>query len=211
MATIPASDVDLISYYPLPDISSVKDEKTGKVKWTVKLKDPGGTLVNNKEMNDWVTELKNDNEHNTTCCIQMSHAINMMFHLRDVSKMVGPMTSGREARANKKIANAAAANKFFYYIRSVNEMKDFLTETFEEGECISGEDGRKPVKYQDQVALITGRTGIRGLHGREPFGRRAHGDLDGSDFHQAIMKGFFSSLEKSAPVWFWEVRLDASS
>ena len=33
----------------------------------------------------------------------------------------------------------------------------------------------------------------------------------GSDFHQAIMKGFFSSLEKSAPVWFWEVRLDASS
>ena len=211
MATIPASDVDLISYYPTPDISKVTDEKTGKVKWTVKLKDPGGTLVNNKEMNDWVTELKNDNEHNTTCCIQMSHAINMMFHLRDVSKMVGPMTSGREARANKKIPNAAAANKFFYYIRSVNEMKDFLTETFEEGECISGEDGRKPAKYQDQVALITGRTGIVVFMGVN-HSAGVHTEIwNGSDFHQGIMKGFFSSLEKSAPVWFWEVRLDAPS
>jgi hypothetical protein len=29
----------------------------------------------------------------------------------------------------------------------------------------------------------------------------------GNDFHQDKMKGFFKSLELSAPVWFWEVRL----
>ena len=42
--SIPASDVDLISYYPTPTATSVKDEKTSKLTWTVKLKDPAGSL-----------------------------------------------------------------------------------------------------------------------------------------------------------------------
>jgi hypothetical protein len=159
-------------------------------------------------MNDWVTELKNENVNNTTCCIQMSHTINMMFHLRDPSLMVGPRSCRRD---NKKIANAAAANKFFYYLMAVDEMKDFLENTFEEGERISGADDNKPVKYQDQVALLKDRTGIVVFMGRnKPAG--VHTEIwTGSDFHQDKMKGFFKSLELSAPVWFWEVKLaDAS-
>ena len=158
-SAIPASDVDLVTYYPLPTATSVKDEKTNKLKWTVTLEDPGGTITNNKEMNKWVTELKNDNENNTTCCIQMSYAINMMFHLRDPSKMVG-LRSKSSWRDNMKIAVAAAANKYFYYIRAVNEMKAFLEETFEAGEQISGSDESKLIAYQDQVRLIKDRTGI---------------------------------------------------
>jgi len=177
---IPANDVDLISYYPLPTATNVKDNKTSKLTWTVTLTDPGGSLGNNKEMNDWVTELKNDNVDNTTCC---------------------------NWRPNKKIANAAAANKYFYYIRAVNEMKHFLEDTFEEGERISGDDDNKPIAYQDQVALLKGRTGIVVFMGRnKPSG--AHAEIwTGNDFHQAKMKGFFKSLELSAPVWFWEVGL----
>jgi hypothetical protein len=199
---IPANDVDLISYYPLPTATSVKNDKTSKLTWTVTLTDPGGSLSNNKEMNDWVTELKNDNVDNTTCCIQMSHTINMMFHLRDPAKMVGPNSNWR---ANKKIANAAAASKYFYYIRAVNEMKAFLEDTFEQGERISGDDDNKPIKYQDQVSLIKDRTGIVVFMGRNrPSG--VHTEIwTGNDFHQSKMKGFFKSLEQSAPVWFWEV------
>jgi hypothetical protein len=205
-SAIPASDVDLVTYYPLPTATSVKDEKTSKLKWTVTLEDPGGTITNNKEMNKWVTELKNDNEHNTTCCIQMSHAINMMFHLRDPSKMVG-LRSKSSWRDNMKIAVAAAANKYFYYIRAVNEMKAFLEETFEEGEKISGADENKPIAYQDQVSLIKGRTGIVVFMGRNKSSG-VHTEIwTGNDFHQSIMKGFFKSLEQSAPVWFWEVGL----
>jgi hypothetical protein len=96
--SIPASDVDLISYYPTPTATSVKDEKTSKLTWTVTLKDPAGSLNNNKEMNDWVTELKNDNVNKTTCCIQMSHTINMMFHLRDPSLMSGRGAAGATTR-----------------------------------------------------------------------------------------------------------------
>lgn len=204
--TIPANDVDLTTYYPTPTVTSVKDGKTGKVTWTVTLKDPGGSLSNNKEMNDWVTELKNDNENNTTCCIQMSHAINMMFHLRDPSRMVG-QTVTNNWRSNKKIAVPAAANKYFYYIRAVNEMKAFLEDMFEEGERISGDDDNKPISYRDQVSLLKGRTGIVVFMGRnKPAG--VHTEIwTGSDFHQSMMKGFFKSLELSAPVWFWEVRL----
>jgi Type VI secretion system (T6SS), amidase effector protein 4 len=200
--TIPASDVDLISYYPLPTATSVKNEKTSKLTWTVTLKDPGGSLSDNKEMNDWVTELKNGDANNTTCCIQMSHTINMMFHLRDPSKMVGPRSIRRD---NKKIAVAAAANKYFYYIGAVDEMKDFLEKKFEDGERISGGDDNKPIKYQDQVSAIKDRTGIVVFMGRnKPSG--VHTEIwTGNDFHQDKMKGFFKSLEQSAPVWFWEV------
>jgi len=205
-SAIPANDVDLVTYYPLPTPTSVTDKKTSKVTWTVTMKDPGGTLSNNKEMNDWVTELKNDDVNNTTCCIQMSHAINMMFHLRDSSKMVG-LRSRNSWRDNKKIAVAAAANKYFYYIRAVNEMKDFLEETFEEGEKISGDDDNKPIAYQDQVKLIKGRTGIVVFMGKNKSAG-VHTEIwTGNDFHQSMMKGFFKSLELSAPVWFWEVGL----
>jgi Type VI secretion system (T6SS), amidase effector protein 4 len=201
---IPASDVDLISYYPLPTATSVKDDKTSKLTWAVTLKDPAGSLSNNKEMNNWVTELKNADVNNTTCCIQMSHAINMMFHLRDPSNMVGSRSCRRD---NKKIANAAAANKYFYYLMAVDEMKYFLEHTFEDGERISGNDDSKPIAYQDQVALLKGRTGIVVFMGRnKPAG--VHTEIwTGNDFHQDKMKGFFKSLELSAPVWFWEVRL----
>jgi hypothetical protein len=204
MAAIPANDIDLITYYPIPTPTSVKDNKTSKLTWTVTMADPGGTLTNNKEMNDWVTELKNDDVNNTTCCIQMSHAINMMFHLRDPSSMVGPNSNWRP---NKKIANAAAANKYFYYIRAVNEMRAFLEDTFEPGEKISGDNDDKPTPYQDQVKLLKGRTGIVVFMGRnKPAG--VHTEIwTGNDFHQSMMKGFYKSLELSAPVWFWEVGL----
>jgi len=62
--------------------------------------------------------------------------------------------------------NAAAANKFFYYLMAVDEMKYFLEHTFEDGERISGNDDNKPVKYQDQVALLKDRTGIVVFMGR---------------------------------------------
>jgi hypothetical protein len=204
MSAIPANDVDLTTYYPIPTKTSVTDKNTSKVTWTVTLKDPGGSLVDNKKMNEWVTELQNADINNTTCCIQMSHAINMMFHLRDPSSMVGPNSNWR---ANKQIPNAAAANKYFYYIRAVNEMKHFLEDTFEEGEKISGNDDDKPTPYKDQVALLKGRTGIVVFMGRnKPAG--VHTEIwTGSDFHQSMMKGFFKSLELSAPVWFWEVGL----
>ena len=48
--------MSISSYYPTPTATSVKDEKTSKLTWTVTLKDPAGSLNNNKEMNDWVTE-----------------------------------------------------------------------------------------------------------------------------------------------------------
>jgi hypothetical protein len=204
MSEIPANDVDLLTYYPRFDETSAQGKNSNKLTWTVTLSDPGGTLSNNKEMNDWVTELKNDNASNTTCCIQMSHAINMMFHLRDPSNMVGPMSS---RRSNKQIAVAAAANKYFYYIRAVDEMKAFLEDKFEEGERISGNDDNNPVAYLDQVALLKGRTGIVVFMGKnKPAG--VHTEIwAGNNFHQPMMKGFFKSLELSAPVWFWEVRL----
>jgi hypothetical protein len=203
---ITANEVALTTYYPVPTVTSAANTRTGKVQWTVSLKDPGGSLSANKEMNDWVTELKNDNENNTTCCIQMSHAINMMFHLSDPSKMVGE-TIKNNWRSNKKIAVPAAANKYFYYIRAVNEMKAFLEETFEEGERISGDSDNTPRPYLEQVALLRGRTGIVVFMGQgKPAG--VHTEIWARDnFHQSMMKGFFKSLELSAPVWFWEVGL----
>ena len=201
---IPANDVDLTTYYPIPTATSENDTRTNKLKWTVTLKDPGGSLKDNAEMNKWVTELKNDDVNNTTCCIQMSHAINMMFHLRDPSKMVGLRSNWRD---NKKIAVPSAANKYFYYIRAVNEMKAFLEDTFDEGERISGDDDAKPLPYPDQVAQIKGRKGIVVFMGRNRVAG-VHTEIwTGNDFHQSMMKGFFASLVQSAPVWFWEVRL----
>jgi hypothetical protein len=86
-------------------------------------------------------------------------------------------------------------------------LKHFLEDTFEEGERISGDDDNTPIGYQDQVALLKGRTAIVVFMGRnKPAG--VHTEIwTGNDFHQAKMKGFFKSLELSAPEWFWEVRL----
>ena len=85
-------------------------------------------------------------------------------------------------------------------------MKHFLEDTFEDGERISGNNDSKPAAYQDQVALLKGRTGIVVFMGNNPAG--VHTEIwTGNDFHQPMMKGFFKSLELSAPVWFWEVGL----
>jgi hypothetical protein len=53
--------------------------------------------------------------------MQMSHAINMAFVTRDVSKLVGP--NSVRPRPNDKATIARASNTEFYYLASVDEMK----------------------------------------------------------------------------------------
>ena len=90
---IPIRLDSFLNYYPLvtkTPVTTKVGSKTIVNKTLVKLKDPGGSL--DKELDGWATENFNQNASYTTCCIQMSHAINMVFHTADTTKMVGLRT-----------------------------------------------------------------------------------------------------------------------
>ena len=112
-----------VNNYPLFYKTAVNTKAGPKI--DLKLKDPGGSLAG--ELDGWVTGLINENINYTTCCIQMSHAINMSFHIIDVTKMVGIQSYRRKTRGFKI---GSVATKEFHYLASVDEMKEFLNTTF---------------------------------------------------------------------------------
>ncbi len=61
--------------YPLFSKSTITPKAGSRI--DLKLKDPGGSLAG--ELDGWVTDLINEDINYTTCCIQMSHAINESF------------------------------------------------------------------------------------------------------------------------------------
>ncbi|MGZ5912774.1 MAG: hypothetical protein ACXWLB_23085, partial [Reyranella sp.] len=128
---IPVRFDTFLTYYPTVS-KSVVTTKAGS-KTLVTLKDLGGSL--DKELDGWATENINMNANYTTCCIQMSHAINMSFHTSDPTKMIGPQTT--RPRPTHGVAIKSVANMVFRYVASVDEMKGFLTDTFGDGEEIS--------------------------------------------------------------------------
>jgi hypothetical protein len=83
---IPVSWYNFVDYYPL--VTKTTEVTKGVSQAIVKLRDPRGSL--NGELDGWATGLFNQNPNYMTCCMQMSHAINMAFVTRDVSKLVGP-------------------------------------------------------------------------------------------------------------------------
>ena len=143
------------AYYPLVTQTSRTVGTPPTVKYTVTMSDPGGSL--GSELDNWVTELKNLDPSYTTCCIQMSHAINMSFHTTDPKRMVGMKSYRRQTR---KFKIQAAANKEFHYIASVDEMKRFLDDTFEEGVEIKS---KKDIEEQPGIVVFMG-TAFAGIH-----------------------------------------------
>jgi hypothetical protein len=193
---IPVKPSSFLTYYPL--VTSTVVGTPPKTKVAVSLKDPGGSLQG--ELNNWVSELKNENPNYTTCCIQMSHAINMAFHMADPSKMVGARSVRRKTRAFKI---AAAANKEFHYLASVDEMKAFLDSTFDEGEEISRRADGKPASPQEAKSFVQDRPGIVVFMKHQAWG--FHTEVwTGSDWHQNWMKGRMGPFGW-APVWFWDM------
>jgi hypothetical protein len=177
---IPVSWYNFVDYYPL----FTKTTAGGKI--VLKLKDPGGSLKG--ELDNWVTGLINENPTYTTCCIQMSHAINMAFNRSDVTKMVGSQSYRRPTRA---FQIAGVANKTFHYIASVDEMKEFLNDKFKQGVEITSR------------ADIADKPGIVVFMGNQTYG--IHTEIwTGDNFHQTFMKGNFVALTKPK-VWFWSL------
>jgi hypothetical protein len=187
-----------LAYYPIVTQTSATVGTPPKVKYTVTMSDPGGSL--GSELNGWVTELKNMDVNYTTCCIQMSHAINMSFHTIDPKKMVGIKSYRRQTRGFKI---ASVANKEFHYIASVDEMKEFLDTTFGGGEEISSRGDGKVASLAEAQASVQGRPGIVVFMNNQSWG--FHTEVwTGTDWHQGWMKG------KTAPfgwrrVWFWDM------
>jgi hypothetical protein len=186
---IPVRLDTFLTYYPLFIQSTVATKVGTKAttKIILKLKDPGGSLKG--ELDGWVTELINENPNYTTCCIQMTHAINMVFHTSDPTKMVGTQTNRPRPTHAAKIA--AAANKEFRYIASVDEMKGFLDDTFREGIEISS---RKDIDDQPGIVVFMGNQ-TYGIHTEV---------WTGDDFHQGFMKKNFAALGRPR-VWFWSL------
>ena len=150
------------------------------------MKDPGGSLAG--ELDGWVTGLINENINYTTCCIQMSHAINMAFMHKDQTKMVGPQSYRRRTNG---FAIRSAANMTFRYIAAVDEMKDFLDNTFEEGVEITSK------------ADIEDKPGIVVFMGNQTYG--IHTEIwTGDNFNQGFMRNNFAALTRPR-VWFWSV------
>jgi Type VI secretion system (T6SS), amidase effector protein 4 len=150
---IPVSWYNFVDYYPLFTKTNVATKAGNKV--VVKLKDPRGSL--NGELDGWVSELFNENVNYTTCCIQMSHALNMAFVNSDVSKMVG----AHSVRRNSHSATVArAGNREFQYLAAVDEMKAFLDDTFEPGRKITS---RKDIEDQPGIVVFMG-TSPWGVH-----------------------------------------------
>jgi len=178
---IPVSWYDFVDYYPLFYLSKTK---TAPPKIILKLKDPSASLAG--ELDDWVTGLINESPSYTTCCIQMSHAINMAFYRKDASKMVGLKTYRRKTRGFKI---KSIGNQEFHYVPSVDEMKKFLEEKFGAGLEIKSKDD------------INGTPGIIVFMSGLPYG--LHTEVwTGDNFHQAWMRGNFNSL-KRPKVFFW--------
>ena len=117
---IPVRIDSFVNNYPLFYKTPINTKAGPRI--DLKLKDPGGSLAG--ELDGWVTGLINENINYTTCCIQMSHAINMSFLRKDRSKMVGQTTS--RGRATRSFAIRSVASETFRYIASVDEMKGFL-------------------------------------------------------------------------------------
>jgi hypothetical protein len=186
---IPIRLDSFLNYYPLvtkTPVTTKVGSKTIVNKTLVKLKDPGGSL--DKELDGWATENFNQNASYTTCCIQMSHAINMVFHTADTTKMVGLRTIRRPTHAARI---KSVANMEFRYVASVDEMKAFLDDTFGEGDEISSRTD------------IDDRPGIVVFMGHETYG--VHTEVwTGDNFHQAFMRGNFVALTRPK-VWFWSI------
>ncbi len=184
---IPVTWYNFVTYYPLFTKTTQPATTPGKkAKIIVKLKDPGGSL--NGELDDWVTGLFNENPNYTTCCIQMSHAINMAFSSSDRTSMVGLQSYRRTTRGFRI---RGAGNQEFHYIASVDEMKRFLDETFEPGVEITSKND------------IKDKPGIVVFMGQMPYG--IHTEVwTGDNFHQHFMMGNFVALTRPR-VWFWSL------
>src|SRR4029434_6744122 len=86
---IPITIGDFVDYYPTPTKTIISTKAGTRI--DLKLGDRAKSLAG--ELDGWVTGLINENANYTTCCIQMSHAINMSFMRKDRGKMVGQVTS----------------------------------------------------------------------------------------------------------------------
>ena len=118
----------------------------------------------------------------------MSHAINMAFMHADQAKMVGPQSYRRRTNG---FAIRSAANMTFRYIAAVDEMKEFLDNTFEEGVEITSK------------ADIEDKPGIVVFMGNQTYG--IHTEIwTGDNFHQGFMRNNFAVLTRPR-VWFWSV------
>jgi hypothetical protein len=193
---IPVKLSDLIRYYP--EVVH-KGHDVGLQDKALSLQVPGKhTWI----LNEWVTGLKHENPSYTTCCIQMSHAINMAFYVTDRYKMVGARSKraeGEPGRPNHSVHVGPPVNGKFYYVAAVDEFKEFLTDTFGKGENISSSKD------------VEGRPGIMIFMNKKRYGE--HTEIwEGPHFHQRWMK----SQEKLAPtsrfypfnwkpIWFWSV------
>jgi hypothetical protein len=199
--SIPLNPSTFRSYYP--DVTPTVVATTPKIKYAVTLQDPAGSL--HGELDGWASDLKNENTNYTTCCIQMSHAINMAFHLVDATKMVGLRST--RLRPTHAAAIAAAANKNFHYIASVDEMKGFLTDQFGEGEEISHTAFGKAATPAQSKSFIQDQPGILVFMGTSPWG--VHTEIwTGNDFNQNWIRGQTYPFGPGwAPVWFWSMGL----
>ena len=160
-----------------------------------------------KELDGWATGNINQNKHYTTCCIQMSHAINMAFHTVDPSKMIGTQTrrSDGDSRQTHGQKIKSVANMEFHYIASVDEMKDFLEDTFGDGEEISPPTSTKEAMAAHSKSLIQDRPGILVFMGTSPWG--VHTEIwKGDDFNQGWIQGQTYPFGPGwAPVYFWSI------
>ncbi len=193
---IPVRFDTFLTYYPTVH-KNVVTTKAGS-KTFITLKDIGGSL--DKELDSWATDGISDKY--TTCCIQMSHAINMSFHTSDRTKMIGLMST--RPRPTHGVAIKSLANMEFHYVASVDEMKGFLTDTFGDGEEISrGANGGRATAEQAK-AIIQDRPGIMVFMGNSPWGIHTEIGL-GEDYNQNWMKGKGPFGDGWAPVWFWSI------
>jgi hypothetical protein len=178
------------------------DPRKGETKTLIHLYDDGGSLQN--ELDRWATENYNQNNSYTTCCIQMSHAINMAFHTTDPSKMIGMRTKRNPPRPTHAERIKAVANMEFHYIASVDELKGFLEDAFGDGEEISrGANGARATAEQAK-AIIQDRPGIMVFMGNSPWGVHTEIWL-GDDYNQDWMKRKGPFGDGWAPVWFWSI------
>jgi Type VI secretion system (T6SS), amidase effector protein 4 len=190
-----------LTYYP--KVRKIPpDPKKGETDTLIKLWDDGGSLK--KELDGWATGNYNENHSYTTCCIQMSHAINMAFHTADASKMIGLRTKRNPPRPTHVEKIKSVANMEFHYIASVDELKGFLTDTFGDGEEISrGANGARATEVQAK-AIIQDRPGIMVFMGNSPWGVHTEIWL-GDDYNQDWMKRKGPYGDGWAPVWFWSI------
>ena len=197
---IPVRFDTFLTYYPAVKKNLVTTKAGSKT--FVTLKDPGGSL--DKELDGWATENININAHYTTCCIQMSHAINMSFHTSDSTKMIGLQSKRKQPRPTHAVAIKSLANTVFHYVASVDEMKGFLKDKFGDGEEISrGANGARATADQAE-AIVQDRPGIMVFMGNSPWGVHTEIWL-GDDFNQDWMKGKTPYGDGWAPVWFWSI------